>query len=131
MGANMLEVGTNQEDGTWHDYAHAALQKEQQESEAIGKAHARSIQESAEKTTRSLKEMAETLEIAREKLTEAEARPVCANEEDDAAFKALGEMKSQSETQSTKVEKLQKWIQPLQSELQELQTQRESDAKTA
>ncbi|KAI9905633.1 hypothetical protein PsorP6_014042 [Peronosclerospora sorghi] len=35
MGANMLEVGTNQEDGAWHDYAHATLQKEQQESEVV------------------------------------------------------------------------------------------------
>ncbi|KAI9916127.1 hypothetical protein PsorP6_017077 [Peronosclerospora sorghi] len=190
MGANMLEVGTNQEDGTWHDYAHATLQKDQQESEVVQqksqadseggmksvkekkrshdkrkginknsrkphlfwtkigslrkakesllklhytevqanrKAHARAIQGSAEKTTRSLKEMAETLEIAREMLTEAEARAVCADEEHEADLKALSEMKSQSEAQSTEVEQLQERI----HELQELQIQRKSDAETA
>ncbi|KAI9905522.1 hypothetical protein PsorP6_014041 [Peronosclerospora sorghi] len=61
--------------------------------------------------------MADTLDIAREKLKEAEARAVCANEENEAALKALGEMKSQSDTQSTEVEKIQEWIQPLKSEL--------------
>ncbi|KAI9916387.1 hypothetical protein PsorP6_018100 [Peronosclerospora sorghi] len=66
--------------------------------------------------------MAETLEFAREKLTEAEARAVCVDEEHDAALKALGEMKSQSEAQSTK---------SLERELQELQIQRENDAETA
>ncbi|KAI9923294.1 hypothetical protein PsorP6_002256 [Peronosclerospora sorghi] len=75
--------------------------------------------------------MAETLAIAREKLTEAEARAVCDDEEHEAAFKDLGEMKSQSEAQSTKVEQLQERIQSLESELQELQIQRESDAVTA
>ncbi|KAI9918468.1 hypothetical protein PsorP6_011782 [Peronosclerospora sorghi] len=37
MGFNMLDAGTNQEDGTWQDYAHATLQKEQKESDVVQK----------------------------------------------------------------------------------------------
>ncbi|KAI9920375.1 hypothetical protein PsorP6_015467 [Peronosclerospora sorghi] len=75
--------------------------------------------------------MAETLEIAREKLTDAEERSVCADKEHEATLKALAEMKSQSEAQSTEVEQLQERVQSLESDLQELQIQRESDADTA
>ncbi|KAI9912798.1 hypothetical protein PsorP6_006459 [Peronosclerospora sorghi] len=37
MNINKLDAGTNQVDGTWQDYAHAILQKEQQESEVVQK----------------------------------------------------------------------------------------------
>ncbi|KAI9910206.1 hypothetical protein PsorP6_011134 [Peronosclerospora sorghi] len=78
--------------------------------------------ESADKTTSSLKEMAETLEIACEHLNKAEAREVCADEEHEAALKVLGEMKSQSEAQRPR------WSN---SKSGFSHSRRESDAETA
>ncbi|KAI9895686.1 hypothetical protein PsorP6_019070 [Peronosclerospora sorghi] len=65
--------------------------------------------------------MAKTLEIAREKLTEAEARAVCDDEEHETDLEALEHRGGA----------LQERIQSLESNLQELQIQRESDAETA
>ncbi|CAH0518593.1 unnamed protein product [Peronospora belbahrii] len=89
----------------------------------------------AEETIRSLHESelqtVATLEATRQELCETQARAVSAEEEREAARKALSELESHREAQSAEAESLQKRIQSLESELQELRSQRESDTLTA
>ncbi|KAE9244314.1 hypothetical protein PF004_g5736 [Phytophthora fragariae] len=91
--------------------------------------------QSSEETIRSLKESeaqtAETLEAIRLKLSETEARVVSAEEEREAASKALIEMECHREAQGTEVVDLQVRIQTLESELQELQSQREAETQSS
>ncbi|KAE9350720.1 hypothetical protein PF008_g6291 [Phytophthora fragariae] len=91
--------------------------------------------QSSEETIRSLKESeaqtAETLESIRLKLSETEARVVSVEEERETASKALIEMECHRVAQGTEVVDLQVRIQTMESELQELQSQREAETQSS
>uniref|UniRef100_M4BCA6 Uncharacterized protein n=1 Tax=Hyaloperonospora arabidopsidis (strain Emoy2) TaxID=559515 RepID=M4BCA6_HYAAE len=89
----------------------------------------------AEEKIRSLKEseaqLAETLEVTRQKLSETDARAVCAEEEHEAARQSLSSLEAQREAEREELKSFQERIESLQSELQEVRSQRESDVSTA
>ncbi|KAG7388347.1 hypothetical protein PHYPSEUDO_012725 [Phytophthora pseudosyringae] len=91
--------------------------------------------DSAEETIRELTtseaELNESLKSVRQELSEVESRVMSLIEEQDATKAALADQEATTSQLTSEAEVLQERIQFLESELQELQSQREADTQTA